>query len=198
MPRSTRFPRQYFARKTLEVARGLVGTHFVRETTKGRISGIIAETEAYCGITDPASHAYAGRKTNRTVIMYGPAGYAYVYFVYGMHHCFNVVTDRDGTAGAVLLRGIIPLDGIELITRNADKRYEQVNGPGKLCRAYGITKKENGLDLCGGDSTIYFSKGLTLSGDEVHACPRIGIGYAGEAKYWPWRFVLRGHGYNCK
>jgi DNA-3-methyladenine glycosylase len=140
--------RSFYARATTLVARELIGKVLVRDSVDGRSSGRIVETEAYCGESDPASHAYRG-PTSRNEVMFGPPGYLYVYLSYGVHHCCNVVTESDGVAGAVLLRALQPLTGIELMERRRGPRplRELCNGPGKLCQALGIGMSEYGADL---------------------------------------------------
>ena len=131
-------------RDTVVVARSLLGQRLVRVLNGQRLSGLICETEAYGGADDPASHAY--RRTPRSAIMFGPPGVAYVYFIYGMHHCLNAVTACDGHPGAVLIRGIFPAEGIETMRRQRPGAADQhlADGPGKLCQALGITLALNG------------------------------------------------------
>ncbi|MHA1675849.1 MAG: DNA-3-methyladenine glycosylase, partial [Candidatus Njordarchaeales archaeon] len=130
--------RNFYERYTVDVARDLLGKVLVRVLSSEQIlAGIIVETEAYRGQDDPASHAY-GRKTPRNAIMYGKPGYSYVYFIYGMYHCLNVVTEPEGVPAAVLIRAVEPIFGIELMKkyRNTDKISNLTNGPGKLCQAF--------------------------------------------------------------
>ena len=140
--------RFFYERPTLEVAKELLGKLLVRMWDGKRISGIIIETEAYIGEDDPACHASVG-KTPRNCIMYGQAGFAYVYFIYGMYFCLNVVTERYGFPAAVLIRALEPVEGIEWMKkwRNKDKLSELTSGPGKLTQALFITKELNGVDL---------------------------------------------------
>lgn len=147
-------PRNFFARPTLEVARALVGTVLCAAARGRTVRGRLVEVEAYLGPGDPASHAARG-PTPRSAIMFGPPGVAYVYFIYGNHHCLNFVTEADGTAGAVLIRALEPLDGRELMARRrargrpgARLRDRDLgSGPGKLCQALGIDRDWNGLLL---------------------------------------------------
>ncbi len=150
--------RPFFARTTELVAKDLLGKILVFKTSKGILSGRIVETEAYHE-HDPASHSYKG-KTPRNAPMFGPPGYAYVYFTYGMHWCLNVVTEIDGTAGAVLIRAVEPLTGIELMKKKRNKKdiYLLTNGPAKLTQAFGITGKQNGMDLIDGTLNIFEEK----------------------------------------
>lgn len=161
-PKPGRLPRSFFARTTDAVARELLGMVLVHETPEGRAAGRIVETEAYFGPGDPASHAHRG-PTPRSAIMFGHPGFAYVYFTYGMYHLLNVVTEDRGTAGAVLIRALEPIEGAELMrARHAAWRVARgrpplgdvpdarlANGPGKLTIAMGIDLRENGCDLIG-------------------------------------------------
>ena len=155
---------------------------------EGLLAGRIVETEAYTGEADPASHAYHGR-TARNAVMFGPAGHAYVYFSYGMHFCLNVVADRKGTAGAVLLRALEPLSGIELMRARGDRGPEArlLSGPGKIGRAFGLTLHDNGRDFTRGPLGI--SAGTPVSDRVVGVSPRIGISRAVER---PYRFAVIG------
>lgn len=156
----------------------------------------IVETEAYLD-DDPASHSFRG-KTERNAPMFGPPGFSYVYFIYGMYFCFNVVTEREGKAGAVLIRAVEPLDGLEQMHKNRASRHRPLplathaltNGPGKLCQALSITKQYNHLDLCRPDSAIYLLDAPPVPETEIVASPRIGIK---EATQQDWRFYLRGN-----
>jgi len=150
-----KLPRRFYARPAVDVARDLLGTTLVRKSAQELLRGRIVEVEAYTGATDPGSHAYRG-STPRTAVMFGAPGHLYVYFTYGMHYCINVVTDVAGVAGAVLLRALEPLQGIEEMRRRRGNRgiTELCNGPGKLCQAFDITREQNGLDLLGSEVWI--------------------------------------------
>src|SRR5437773_11198370 len=139
--------RSFFARDPVILARDLLGRILFYRTTDGLLAGRIVETEAYTGAADPASHAFRGR-TARNTVMFGPAGYAYVYFSYGMHYCLNVTAERRGTAGAVLLRALEPLAGIELMRAHGDHvpAARLLSGPGKIGRAFGLTLQAMGRD----------------------------------------------------
>ncbi len=177
----------FYRRDTVRVARELLGKILVREAGGRRMAGRIVETEAYTGPGDPASHAGRG-PTPRSLIMFGPPGRAYVYFCYGMYHLLNVVTERDGTAGAVLIRGLEPREGLDLMLRNQERNEPGglLNGPGKITRALEITRQLNGWDLTRGEE-LYITRGKRKSGETVAAGPRIGI-RKGLDK--PWRFRL--------
>jgi len=134
----------------VEVARQLLGTYLVRVGADGTTAGMILETEAYDGLEDKASHASCGL-TPRTRLMFGAAGFAYVYLVYGMHHCLNVVTQAEGYPAAVLIRAVEPCEGVGLMRarRRAGSVRHLTDGPGKICQAFGIDRRLNGLDMCG-------------------------------------------------
>ncbi len=187
-------PRTFYARDTVTVARALLGQVLVRVLADGqRLRARIVETEAYGGAEDLASHAARGR-TPRATIMFGEPGHAYVYFIYGMYFCLNAVTEPDGVPGAVLIRGVQPLDGIETMRArrpHARGLHDLGNGPGKLCQALAIDRALNGHDLVAGGA-LYVEAGVTPPADGITATPRIGI----RADEWglqlPWRFVLTG------
>lgn len=169
--------RAYFNRPTLTVARSLIGKYLVR-VIEGRIlAGKIIEVEAYVGPQDKACHASKGR-TQRTEVLFGSPGIAYVYLIYGMYHCLNVVTEREEFPSAVLIRAI-ELDG------------ELIDGPGRLCRALQIDRRLNRMDLTTGESLWFEDRGVSVRKGEVGAHPRIGVGYAGKWAEKLWRFRLR-------
>jgi DNA-3-methyladenine glycosylase len=190
MVNSDRLGRAFFARDTVTVARALLGQRLVRVAADMRLSGLVCEAEAYAGPDDRASHAY--RRTPRSAIMYGPPGHAYVYFIYGMYFCLNAVTEVDGHPGAVLLRGLLPVDGIETMRdRRPDVRDSQLaDGPGKLCAALGISGAQNGLDLCSSDE-LFLEAGAAVPEEEVVVTPRVGVRGDAGAVLRPWRFVWR-------
>lgn len=189
---SGRLGRDFYAHDTLQVARELLGKRLVRVIDKERLSGLIVETEAYIGEEDRACHASRGR-TPRTEVMYGPPGHAYIYFIYGMYHCLNVVTDRVGFPAAVLIRGIRPQEGIEYMRRNRGfpPKGELTNGPGKLCQALAIDQTLNGLDLSQSD-LLFIEEAAEVDPGEIEVTPRIGIRADEVAKRRPWRFLLGG------
>jgi DNA-3-methyladenine glycosylase len=185
---SDRLERAFFARDTVTVARSLLGQRLVRVAGGARLSGLICEAEAYAGPDDRASHAY--RRTPRSAIMYGPPGYAYVYFIYGMYFCLNAVSEADGRPGAVLLRGLLPVEGIKAMReRRPGARDSQLtDGPGKLCAALGISAAQNGLDLCTSDE-LFLEAGAAVSDEAVTLTPRVGVRGDAGAVARPWRFV---------
>ena len=190
-----KLPRDFYLRAdVLAVARDLLGEVLVVPAQDGtRVSGIIVETEAYRGPEDRASHAYGGRRTRRTETMYGNGGTAYVYFVYGMYHQFNVVTNAPGVPHAVLVRAVEPLEGIERMRARRPGRAEAAlaNGPGKLCVALGIDRSLDAADLLG--ARVWIEEGWReMSRASIASGPRIGIEYAGAWAEKPWRFWLRG------
>jgi DNA-3-methyladenine glycosylase len=156
--------------------------------------GLIVETEAYAGREDAACHAY-GRKgpsgKHRTDVMFGPGGYAYVYLIYGMYNCFNVVANVEGEPEAVLVRALEPREGISLMEkrRKVQAVKKLCDGPGKLCVSLGITRECNGADLCG--DVLFITEGESIPEERILATPRIHIDYAGEAARLPYRFVVR-------
>jgi len=191
-----RLPREFYTRASvLAVARDLLGRLLVVGEPDGRrVSGRIVETEAYRGPQDRASHAYGGRGTNRTETMYQIGGTAYVYFVYGMYHQFNVVTNAAEIPHAVLVRALEPVEGVERMRerRGVAADRELTSGPGKLCIALGIGREHDRTDLLG--ERIWIEDGGQPVRPSAIACgPRIGIDYAEEWAHKPWRFWVRGN-----
>lgn len=190
----TPLPRAFYARDTVTVARALLGQVLVRVLADGQhLRARIVETEAYGGTEDLASHAARGR-TPRAAIMFGEPGYAYVYFIYGMYFCLNAVTESDGVPGAVLIRGAVPVTGIETMHAHrprARSLHDLCNGPGKLCQALAIDRALNGHDLAAGRS-LYLEAGTPPAADRIMATPRVGIRADAWGLQVPWRFVLAG------
>jgi DNA-3-methyladenine glycosylase len=188
-----KLPREFYTRSdVLEVARDLLGKKLVVPNRKGtRVSGIIVETEAYRGPEDRASHAYAGRRTNRTETMYGLGGTAYVYFVYGMYNQFNVVTNFENIPHAILVRAVEPLEGLDIMRRRRKGRseYELTSGPGRLCIAMGIDRALDKADLL--KERVWIEEGISISPRDIARGPRIGIDYAEKWVTKPWRFWLK-------
>ena len=182
--------KDFYDRDTAMVAREMLGTVLECRTERGTASGIIVETEAYVGEHDPACHAAAGR-TRRTEPLYGRPGISYVYFIYGVHWCFNAVTRKEGLASAVLVRAIEPLTGVAAMQARRGERVRGVsltNGPGKLCAALGIDGSLNGVSLQRGGLVV--RAGSTIPDDQVVTTPRVGITKAVE---WPLRYLIRGN-----
>ena len=168
-----KIPRSFYAGDTRKVARHLLGKILCCKTSQGITKGRIVETEAYCGDKDPAAHAYRG-KTPRSKIMWGRAGVAYVYFVYGMHHMLNVVTEREGTPGSVFIRALEPIEGIALMKqrRKTQDAKNLTNSPAKLTQALGITMQDNRVDLEGAHLWIEEDRGEKF---EIVSTGRVGI-----------------------
>lgn len=163
-------------------------------------AGTIVETEAYNGVEDKASHAYGGRFTDRTKIMYQEGGMSYVYLCYGIHHLFNVVTAPKGTPHAVLIRGLEPTIGLDVMLhrRNMPVLKPSISaGPGALAKALGIDRKLNAKDL-GADEIWIEDKGIVVPGDTIIAAPRIGVAYAGDHALLPWRYYIKGNRFVSK
>ena len=185
-------PHSFYARATLRVAEDLLGKVLVHRTQEGVASGVVVETEAYIGEDDPACHASFGR-TARSEPLFGPPGFAYVYLNYGIHYLMNAVTEADGYPGAVLIRALQPLDGLDLMKkrRAPDGRdideHALCRGPGNLTKALGITGQDNRLDLSASKLTIE-DRGVSVG--QIATGPRIGIRVAVER---PWRYWVEGH-----
>ena len=178
--RAMKLPRAFYARGTLDVAREVIGMHLVHKIGRAFCVGRIVETEAYQGPQDRASHASRGR-TARTEVMFGPPGHAYVYRIYGVWDCLNLVTGPEGVPHAVLIRAVEPVRGI------AHKTW----GPGLLCHAMGIDRRLNGADLCGETLWIERPGGPSACRVRLGRGPRIGVDYAGSWARRPWRFFDR-------
>jgi DNA-3-methyladenine glycosylase len=187
---STRLSRDFYNRSALQVAHDLLGARLVRIENGRRISGIIVETEAYRGEEDQGCHARAGR-TSRTEVMYGQPGHAYVYFTYGMHWMLNFVVEEEGFPAAVLIRAILPVEGLEVIEERRRGRPSShwTDGPAKICQALGINKQLNGADLCARDADLFVERGISALEDSVTTGPRVGLNSVPEPwKSIPWRF----------
>jgi DNA-3-methyladenine glycosylase len=180
----------FYNRSVLEVARNLLGMRLVRSLENTIIAGIITETEAYDGEKDLACHAHVG-KTRRNEIMFGPPGYAYVYFTYGMHWLLNCVTGVEGYPAAVLIRSIFPTENLEEIAkrRSPAKEKNWCNGPAKITRAFSIDKQLNGVNLCAYEGHLYIEQADSFPDKLVVSSPRIGISSVPEPwRSKPWRF----------
>ena len=199
-----RLSREFYNGDTVQIAQRLLGKYLVRVLDGQLLAGRITETEAYIGRCDKACHAYNYRRTERTSTLFGPPGHAYIYFIYGMYHCLNFVTEPEGEPAAVLIRAVEPAAGMDTMLRlrygdkplTAYRRKNFLNGPGKVCKGFSLSRAENGLDLTGGTLFVCDSPadiGLphpAPAGERMCAGPRIGVEYAEEAKDFPWRFWL--------
>ena len=200
-----RLSREFYNGDTVEIARRLLDKYLVRRLDGELLVGRITETEAYVGRCDKACHAYGYKKTPRTSTLFMAPGHAYIYFIYGMYHCLNFVTEPEGEPSAVLIRTIQPVAGADTLRRlrfgdapmNAYRRKNFSNGPGKVCKALSLSSSENRTDLTG--DTLFVCDTLADIGlpeippteHEILRCgPRIGIDYAEEARDFPWRFWL--------
>lgn len=185
----------YLRSDVLVIARELLGKVLVTESAGIRCSGRIVETEAYNGEADKASHAWGGRRTSRTEVMYATGGLAYVYLCYGIHHLFNVVTNVRDIPHAILIRALEPLEGVELMLKRTGKKKLDsglTRGPGNAAKAMGITTAMTGVSLLG--KAIYIADdGYRPAETSIIAGPRIGVDYAGEDALLPYRFYIKGH-----
>lgn len=193
-PKSATLPQSFFIHNPETVARALLGKRIVRDLDGQRMAGRIVEVEAYFGLDDPAAHAFAGR-TARNAVLFGPPGFAYVYFIYGMYYCLNVSCEPDGQAGCVLIRALEPLEGLDIMARlrklpSAAKPRLLASGPGRLCQALDITRAaHNGLDVTSPASCLRIEDDGYRPQDIV-ITPRIGIRHAAER---PARFFIGGN-----
>ena len=200
-PQQPRLARAFYRRDPVAVARGLLGQRLVSTIGGPRASGIIVETEAYLGIHDEAAHTYGGRRTRRNEHMWSDGGHAYVYFVYGMHHCVNVVAGHADEPVAVLIRALEPDEGRELMAarRGTDGLPDLCSGPAKLCQALGISRAQDGVDLVEGPALfIERLSRRALPGTRIGVGPRIGIAYAKGWRHEPLRFWVRGNAHVSK
>lgn len=182
-------PRSFYARPdVVRIARELIGQVLVTRFDGVRTTGLITETEAYAGVTDRASHAFGGRRTARTEVMYAQGGTSYVYLCYGIHHLFNVVTNRAGIPHAVLIRGIRPLEGADVMARRRGVPRPTTSGPGTAAQALGIRTIHTGMDLLSDE--LHIEEGPGAPPADVRTGPRIGVDYAGEDALLPYRHLL--------
>ena len=189
----SKLPADFYQREdVLVISRELLGKVLCTNFHGKLTSGIIVETEAYAGVTDKASHAYGGRRTKRTETMYAKGGSAYVYLCYGIHHLFNIVTNKENIPHAVLIRAIQPRDGIEIMLQRRNKKKVDQSltaGPGSLTRALGITVKDSGTLLM--DNLIWLEdQNINYTNQDILATPRVGVQYAGKDAQNPWRFQV--------
>ncbi len=190
--------RDFYLREAALVAPELLGKLLVHRTSEGLASGMIVEVEAYSGAIDKGAHSYQNKRTPRTEIQFGDGGYAYVYSIYGMHCCFNVVTNKSDIPEVVLVRALEPADGIDLMMsrRNTQNTLELCSGPGKLCSALGISKANYGDDLCG--DTLFIEEHMAVLPNEIAVSPRVNIDYAGEDAKLLWRYFIKDSKYVSK
>jgi DNA-3-methyladenine glycosylase len=190
-----KLPRRFYTRaETLTVAQELLGKLLVvPDATGNRVSGRIVETEAYMGPDDKGAHSFGNRRTKRTEPMFGIGGYSYVYFVYGMHYQFNVVSNIENIPHAILVRAVEPVESIELMCERRQMEYgpNLTNGPGKLCQAMGIDISYTNQDLLGDRIWIERTSRTAVAESDIASGPRVGIDYAGEYVDVPWRFWLK-------
>ncbi len=196
-----KLPESFYSRAdVVKIAKELLGKVLVTEFGGMHTAGIIVETEAYAGVTDKASHAYGNRRTNRTEIMYMHGGAAYVYLCYGIHHLFNVVTNVQDVPHAVLVRGLEPIEGIDIMLarRNKEKLQPSLTaGPGALSMAMGISTQHTGLLL--NEDLIYIEdRGIKVSSKDIIAGTRVGVAYAMDDALRPYRFSIKGNPYVSK
>jgi DNA-3-methyladenine glycosylase len=179
----------------LAIAKALLGKYLITNIDGEMTAGKIVETEAYRGPDDKGSHAFNNKRTNRTEVVFGEGGHAYVYLCYGIHHLFNVVTGEKDWPHCVLIRAIEPSDNIKVMLKR--RRFEALkpqltSGPGVMSKALGIEVRHNGVDLCHPQSPIRIAdRGIRISTEQIIASPRVGIDYAGECAAWDWRFRIR-------
>lgn len=198
--------RQFYNRDSVTVAKELLGKYLVHVVEGEKLIGRIAEVEAYMGPSDKAAHSYNNRRTERNEIMYGGPGFSYVYIIYGMYNCMNVVVEEPGKPQAILIRALEPVEGLEAMSRfRYGKNYEELakrekigltSGPGKLCMAMNIDRSHNGLDLC--EDRLFIAEDENEAPFEMISTTRINIDYAEEAKDFPWRFYIKDNPYVSK
>ncbi len=194
--------REFYNRDSIIVAKELLGKLLVHEMEGRRVSARIVEAEAYMGLVDKAAHSYGGKRTSKVEVMYGGPGYAYIFTIYGVHCCFNIVTREEGNPQAVLIRAAQPVEGFEWM---AHERYGKAFGEltksqkkgltyglGKLCASLSVDSTFNGVDLCGNE--IYVEGGVDQD-ISIVSTKRVGIDHAEEAKDYPWRFYMEGNEY---
>lgn len=201
-----KLPREFYKKTALDLAVDLLGKHLVHSIDGSELIGKIVEAEAYMGPHDKAAHSYNNRRTEKNEVMYGPSGYAYVYIIYGMYSCMNVIAADVGMPQGVLIRAVEPVNGLETMAQNRfGKSYGELkrssvknltNGPGKLCMAMGITRANNGDDLQG--QRLYITEPDVSEEFSIMKSPRINIDYAEEARDFLWRFYIKGNPYVSK
>ncbi len=215
--------RAFYLQNACALAENLLGKLLVHRTKDGMTSGMIVEAEAYMGPEDKGAHSYGGLRSSRTEAMFGEGGHAYVYFIYGMYHCFNVVANVAGKPEAVLIRALEPVEGVELMEKRLaasvrpglarkpggiGKTASLCSGPGKLCMSMGITRENYGQDLCGSaldeknrveiTDCLFIMDYRMIDRTEICVSPRINIDYAEEYRDVPWRYYIGGNPYVSK
>lgn len=198
-----KLPKSFYTRTdVVQISKDLLGKYLVTEFDGQRTVGKIVETEAYRAPDDKACHAHLNRFTKRTQVMFEEGGVAYVYLCYGIHHMFNVVTAKKGMAHAILVRGVEPIENVELMLerRGMDKLKPQLTaGPGVLSKAMGITKDWTGTSLVADDAAIWIADvGKKIEEKDIICSPRVGIDYAEECALWDWRFRIKGNKWTSK
>ena len=181
------------------IAKELLGKVLVTSFNGNITSGMIVETEAYAGVNDKASHAFGGRRTKRTETMYSEGGVAYVYLCYGIHHLFNLVTNERNIPHAVLIRGIEPVDGIDIMLERRNKAkltYALTAGPGALSQALGITTQHTNMPLT--DNIVIEDRGVIIDKSRIVSATRVGVAYAEQDAYLPYRYYIKGNQYVSK
>ncbi|SKD09786.1 DNA-3-methyladenine glycosylase [Chitinophaga ginsengisegetis] len=188
----------YQQHEVTTIAKQLLGKILVTHINGVRTAGMIVETEAYAGSGDRASHAWNNRRTKRTEVMYKPGGFAYVYLCYGIHYLFNVVTNIEDTPHAVLIRALQPVDGIEMMKQRYNNKpsVKLTAGPGSLCKAMGIDAGLNGESLTG--KKVWIESGKGIPEDAITVSTRVGVQYAGEDAYLPYRFSIKNNDWVSK
>jgi DNA-3-methyladenine glycosylase len=186
--------RAFYQQDTIKVAKNLLGKILVHESSQGKTTGRIVETEAYRGPEDKAAHSSGGRRTARNEVMFGEKGHAYVYFIYGMYYCFNVTAGHvPDKPEAVLIRALEPVEGQDIMAKRRGARQVKVvnltNGPSKLCMAMGISKSQNKTDLT--SPPLYIEDALPVPKEDIVETTRIGVDYADEWKNRYWRFYIK-------
>ncbi len=188
--------KEFYTKDALYVAKNLLGKYLIKNTPYGYVGGLIVETEAYMGPQDDAAHSYNLRKTKRNEAMYEEGGITYVYQIYGIHYCLNIVTNKKDIPQAVLIRAIEPIFGLEIMKNNRNTDIKNLtNGPAKLCKALNINLNDNKTSLF--SDKLFIAKGHKSKID-ILATKRINIDYAEKFKDKPWRFIIKNNGFVSK
>lgn len=187
--------REFYVRDANLVSIELLGKLMVHKTESCTVSGVIVETEAYLGPEDAAAHSYKNLRSSRTEVQFQEGGFSYIYFIYGMHHCFNIVANIAGKPEAILVRALEPVDGIDIMKtrRGTQNEINLCNGPGKLCQAMGLDMGYYGADLCG--DKLFIEEYRKILSSNICISPRINVDYAGDFKDKPWRYSIKDNKY---